>query len=103
MKFVSVVLLVCAVAMASAAPADKPRHYDLNDAPAIFEKFIKDYNRSYRDEYDKKVHYEAFVINLQEINELNKKNPMATYGINKFADYTDVEKKRMFGFIPRKE
>ncbi|CAH2980231.1 unnamed protein product [Chilo suppressalis] len=101
MKLVNVVLLVCAVAMASAAPADEPRHYDLNNAPAIFEQFIKDHNRSYKDEDDKKAHYEAFVKNLHTINESNKKNPTATYGINKFADYTAEERKSMFGL--RKE
>ncbi|RVE44083.1 hypothetical protein evm_011249 [Chilo suppressalis] len=66
MKLVNVVLLVCAVAMASAAPADEPRHYDLNNAPAIFEQFIKDHNRSYKDEDDKKAHYEAFTTQLRK-------------------------------------
>ncbi|CAH0750793.1 unnamed protein product [Diatraea saccharalis] len=95
MKLVSVVLLVCAIAMAAAAPSNS-REYDLNDAPVLFEQFIKDYERVYKDDEDRKQHYEAFVKSLHTINESNRMNPSATYGINKFADYTDEEKKNMF-------
>lgn len=72
--------------------------YDLSDAPALFEKFIKDYNRNYKDDADKAVHYEAFVKTLKKVNEANAKQSSATFDINKFADYTPEESKNLFGF-----
>ncbi|XP_053607914.1 uncharacterized protein LOC128673819 [Plodia interpunctella] len=82
--------------MAGAAPTEKP-YYDVNEAGALFEQFMKDNNRNYKDEEDKRVHYEAFKANLVKINELNAKSDSATFGINKFADYTESERKNMFG------
>ncbi|XP_013199638.1 uncharacterized protein LOC106142435 isoform X2 [Amyelois transitella] len=83
--------------MAASAPTQEKQYYDAKDAPKLFEQFTKDHNRNYKDEEDKKIHFEAFKVNLEKINELNAKSPSATYGINKFADYTDEERKQMFG------
>ncbi|XP_045448420.1 uncharacterized protein LOC123656845 [Melitaea cinxia] len=93
MRSISFILLLVVVAMAS---GNGPQ-YDLNDAPALFEKFIKDYNRNYKDEADKAVHYEAFVKTLKKVNEANAKQSSATFDINKFADYTPEESKNLFG------
>ncbi|KAL0893149.1 hypothetical protein ABMA27_014779 [Loxostege sticticalis] len=93
---VSIALVVCICALTMAAP-DK-EYYDLEKAPEIFEKFIKDFNRVYNDDADKQVHFEAFKKNLEKINQQNKDSKTATFGINKFADYTEDERKNMFGF-----
>ncbi|KAI5651727.1 cathepsin propeptide inhibitor domain (I29) domain-containing protein [Phthorimaea operculella] len=79
-----------------AATSDKL--FDINKAEELFEQFIKDHNKTYKDEEDKKIHYEAFTKNLEKINRLNSQpNQTATYGINKFADYTEDEMKCMHG------
>lgn len=91
--------------MASALPNPyKQRvYYDLREAPVLFEKFIKDYNRHYKDVEDKYAHYFAFFMNLVEINKLNQDSEInggATFSINQFADYTKEEFKQMNGLIP---
>ncbi|KAH9633313.1 hypothetical protein HF086_004027 [Spodoptera exigua] len=100
MRSVSVVLILVVAAMSSAGPADYPpkkEHYDLTKADELFEKFIKDFEREYKDEDDKQLHFEAFVESLKKINKLNKENPTTTFGINQFADYTEQERQNMFG------
>ncbi|KAJ8728208.1 hypothetical protein PYW08_016593 [Mythimna loreyi] len=98
MRSVSIVLLLGAVAMASAAPQTVKPHYDVSNAKALFEDFIKEYNRQYKDEADKEAHFKAFVESLEKINKLNDdESSTATFGINKFADYTEEERKNMFG------
>ncbi|CAH2037356.1 unnamed protein product, partial [Iphiclides podalirius] len=82
--------------MATAAEGNKT-FYDVNDAAALFEKFVKDYDKQYKDEADREVHYQAFIKSLHRINELNAKQSSATYGINKFADYTQEETRQMRG------
>ncbi|VVC96682.1 unnamed protein product [Leptidea sinapis] len=74
--------------------SEKP-HYKLEDAPQLFEKFIKDYDRKYANDEDKKIHYDAFVRSLEKINKANASNT-ATFDINKFADYTPEESKHLY-------
>ncbi|OWR50169.1 uncharacterized protein LOC116773084 [Danaus plexippus] len=95
MKFVVCVFVLAVVAVAL---GDKP-HYDLNDAPALFDKFVKDFNRSYKDAADREVHYQAFVKSLQSINEANARPSPTVYDINNFADYTDEEQNNMRGLL----
>ncbi|XP_059047149.1 cysteine proteinase B-like [Achroia grisella] len=97
MKLFCVVLFVV-VTMASADDTPKKQYYNVNEAPLLFEKFVQDHSRQYKDETDRQAHYEAFVKSLHSINEMNAKQPHATFAINKFADYTEDEKKSMFGF-----
>ncbi|KAJ8730044.1 hypothetical protein PYW07_017082 [Mythimna separata] len=97
MRSVSVVLLLAVAAMASAAPNTTKPHYDVSNAKALFEDFIKEYNRNYKDEADKEAHFKAFVASLEKINKLNEDSSSATFGINKFADYTEEERGNMFG------
>ncbi|XP_022831096.1 cysteine proteinase-like [Spodoptera litura] len=98
MRSVSVVLILVVVAMASSAPTDSPpqKHYDVEKADEIFEQYIKDYRKEYKDENDKQVHFKAFVETLKEINKLNEESKTAISGINQFADYTEKEWKAMF-------
>lgn len=82
--------------------ASRPKQFfDLNEAEKHFEQFIKDFNRDYKDEEDKVIHYQAFLKSLDKINKLNADNSSATYGINKFADYTEEEMQQMRGFKPK--
>lgn len=94
-KFISCITLFV---VATTASVHKP-HYDLIDAPALFEKFIIDYNRHYKSSYDKLIHYEAFLKTLITINLNNSIQSDATFDINKFADYTPEETKQLFGLL----
>ncbi|CAG9584722.1 unnamed protein product [Danaus chrysippus] len=77
---------------------EKP-HYDLNNAPALFDKFMKDYNRNYKDAIDREVHYQIFVNSLKEINEANARSSPTVYDINGFADYTKEEERHLRGLL----
>ncbi|OWR54492.1 seminal fluid protein HACP057 [Danaus plexippus plexippus] len=81
---------------------NKP-YYDIKDAPVLFEKFTKDYNRNYKDEADRQEHFQAFIKTLKSINKANAESSHATFDINKFADYTPEERKNMFGLNLREE
>ncbi|CAH1645459.1 unnamed protein product [Spodoptera littoralis] len=100
MRSVSVVLILVVVAMASSAPSDSPpkkEHYDVEKADELFEQYIKDYQKEYEDENDKQMHFKAFVESLKKINKLNAESTSATFGINQFTDYTEKERKNIFG------
>ncbi|CAH3835111.1 unnamed protein product [Pieris brassicae] len=92
---IRIICVLFVVVLVSAAPERKP-HYDINDAPALFEKFIKDYNRHYKDAADREVHYKAFVNTLKEINKANA-GDSATYDINHLSDLTPEEFEKMNG------
>ncbi|XP_047024073.1 cysteine proteinase-like [Helicoverpa zea] len=101
MHSISIVLLFALVAIASAGPARPDKeYYDLAKAPEYFEKFIKDYNRKYKDAADREVHYQAFVKALAKSNKLNELSDMTTFGITPFSDYTEEEWKRMVSAFP---
>ncbi|XP_061713648.1 uncharacterized protein LOC133522343 [Cydia pomonella] len=95
MRALSIVVLF---ALATMAAAGAPTLYDLNKVDSLFEKFIQDHKREYKDAADRELHFNAFKQNVAKINEHNSKGSSATYGINKFADYTDEEKQAMRGF-----
>ncbi|KAJ8728212.1 hypothetical protein PYW08_016597 [Mythimna loreyi] len=105
MRSVIVVLTLAVVvlALANAYPVGEKPFYDLRDAPILFEKFVKDYNKQYKDVDDKYAHYFAFLKNLVKINTLNLQSgdqpASATFDINKFADYTPEEWGQMNGLI----
>lgn len=98
MHAISCIVLAAVVTVTVGASLNRP-YYNLDDSRALFAKYVKDYNKSYKDEADREVHYEAFVKNLKLINQLNALNTTAVYGINKFTDYTDEEWKRMLGYV----
>jgi len=56
-----------------------------------FVKFQQNYHRIYRtvDAFEKR--FEIFKDNLKEASRLQKLNPMATFGITKFSDFTSAE------------
>lgn len=71
--------------------------YDLRDAPFLFLKFVKDYNRQYQDTADTLLRYAKFIISLNTINKSNALSTSAVFDINKFADYTDEELDKLVG------
>ncbi|XP_075973115.1 uncharacterized protein LOC142974583 [Anticarsia gemmatalis] len=98
MRTVSVILLVVVATMAAEDP-EVPRYYNIEEAPQLFEQFIKDNERQYKDEADRQVHYDAFVDALKYINDYNAKNSGVTLGITPFTDFTDEERKQRFGTV----
>lgn len=72
--------------------------YNIQDAPKLFEKYIKDFSKKYKDENDKKKHYESFLENLKEINSINSdKEFSSTVDINLFTDYSKEERQQLLG------
>ncbi|AAR28838.1 cathepsin [Leucania separata nucleopolyhedrovirus] len=67
----------------------KPR-YEPDRMRDYFERFVRDYNRTYIDSVEREQRYETFVQNLKNINRLNQKS-QASYDINKFSDLTKDE------------
>ncbi|KAJ0177272.1 hypothetical protein K1T71_007281 [Dendrolimus kikuchii] len=61
-------------------------HYDLKDAPQLFENFIIKYNKQYKDDADKRNHYQIFVKTLESIIRINKESKTQVSDINQFAD-----------------
>lgn len=62
--------------------------YDLDDAENLFDEFVKDYEKVYKDAKDRKKHFEAFKKNLADINLKNfNEFPNAYFGMSKFADF----------------
>ncbi|OWR54494.1 uncharacterized protein LOC133318896 [Danaus plexippus] len=70
--------------------ATKP-FYDVYEAPKLFEKFMADYDKHYKDQIDTANHYNAFLASLVTINKGNRDSPLTTYDINHLADYTPEE------------
>lgn len=66
---------------------NKP-YYDVNKAQELFKKYIKDFNKQYKNEADKNAHYLAFVETLKEINRNNAVSDSAVFDLNYMADYT---------------
>lgn len=60
--------------------------YDLNDAHNLFEKYIKDYNKSYENMMEYQKHFKNFVENLKYINEVNSSGRSSVAGINALTD-----------------
>lgn len=84
-------LHICVLVFVASCVYAKGPHYDLSKTPELFEKFVRDYNRNYQNTYDAVIHYEAFKKNLEMINMSNRVSDSITFGINKFADYTQGE------------
>lgn len=80
---------------------EKP-HYDLKDAVPLFEEYVIKYNKHYKSQQDRFLHFLYFVATLSEINRRNKEEPTAVFDLNQFADYTNEESKELHGLILRK-
>lgn len=73
------------------AMEEDPPIYDLKEAPKLFEKFIKDYNKKYEDDEDYNKHYKNFVSNLEYINEVNSQGRSYSVDITMFTDDDESE------------
>uniref|UniRef100_A0A7S3KWD2 Cathepsin propeptide inhibitor domain-containing protein n=1 Tax=Euplotes crassus TaxID=5936 RepID=A0A7S3KWD2_EUPCR len=60
-----------------------------------FQNFIQTHKVSYANSAEYEFRQKAFEKNLEKIARLNKANPLATFGINKFADRTEEELESM--------
>lgn len=88
--YVTQVLLL--VVFLGTSVQDESIHYKMDDAPALFDTFIKRYNRTYKDDEDKNIHFGYFKNNLDIINQLNERShPDTTFIINRFADFSENE------------
>ncbi|XP_061378719.1 uncharacterized protein LOC133319209 [Danaus plexippus] len=76
--------------------------YSLEEAPTLFEQFIKDYNKEY-DEIEKEERFKIFVNNLKDINAMNERSSNAVYGINKFSDLSKEEFVKFYTGLKREE
>jgi len=70
------------------------------ESVALFQKFKVDFSRSYASAEEEAAKLATFQENLKEIVEMNLKSKKATFAINKFADWTKAERKRLSGTIP---
>lgn len=95
MKLIFIFAISVLATLANAGHAGKP-HYELRNAPYLFLKFVKAYDRSYKNTKEVLKRFAAFVINLDEIIRSNKISP-GVYDINEYADYTTEEKRVYHG------
>ena len=70
-------------------------------AEAQFQDFLQTYNVGYSNDYEYDYRLQVFTNNLKKIEELNARNPSATFGVNKFGDRTEEEMAEYF--IPHQE
>lgn len=92
---IALFILVSVYLQATAGESDQKPIYDLKEAPELFDKFIQDYNKQYKDSYDLLFHYEAFKNSLRNINRGNSVPSSVTFDINQFTDYTPVLLKKL--------
>lgn len=76
--------------------SEKPK-YDMKDAPQLFEKFVEDYSKVYKDENDRNKHYENFQSNLKDIIRTNEESKGFVVDINMFADLDKKEMESFYG------
>lgn len=74
--------------------------YDLRKAPELFNKFISDYNKKYKDDEDYNKHFKQFTKKVEDINRMNSEgNGDAVFDINMFADLSDEEFASFLGYV----
>lgn len=99
----SKILVLLLVLSVLSVKGDGPKQYDLEDAPNLFAKYVKEYHKAYKGKKDTLIHFEQFKKSLQEINDLNVQNyPNTNFDINQFTDLNDEELSRRMGLISPK-
>ncbi|CAI2367184.1 unnamed protein product [Moneuplotes crassus] len=68
--------------------SEHPDSVALND----FSRFVQDFGASYDSDDEYMFRLEVFKRNMATIEELSARHPLATFGVNKFADRTQEEK-----------
>ncbi|XP_047983975.1 procathepsin L-like [Leguminivora glycinivorella] len=95
--FVPIVLAAVCLASVVLAATDKP-FYDVEDAENLFETFLQENNKVYK---NRREYYERlgnFKKSLKEINERNAKFPDTVFALNHFADLHPEELQQYNGF-----
>lgn len=92
----SVILILLAVILVVVAKeARKPLHYDLDEAPKLFQQFVIRYKKRYKNGKDVQVHFDAFKDNLEQMNRQNEARfPNEVFSIDQFSDLTVIDKKQ---------
>ncbi|CAI2374480.1 unnamed protein product [Moneuplotes crassus] len=62
---------------------------------AEFQSFIQNYKANYANSAEFEFRMKAFEKNLETIAQMNEENPLATFGVNQFADRTEEEMQAM--------
>ena len=65
-----------------------------DDVRALFEKYASEY-RTYSSTEEKEERFAVFKKNLKLIDYQNAANPLALFGVTRFADRTDEERSKM--------
>lgn len=98
---IQILLLVLIVIQLVYAGYQTP-YYSLKDAPSLFDKFVKDFNKVYKNKEDRRTHFEQFKKNLGKINDfVNGKNFSSIEGIDQFTDMNEKEARIYYGVVPR--
>lgn len=90
----SIVLVLLASILVVVAKKEKePLQYNLDEAPRLFQEFMIQYKKRYKNNRDAQTHFEAFKENLKQLNKQNLESfPAEFYSINQFSDLTGAEK-----------
>lgn len=72
-----------------------PFHYNLAQAPSLYDEFIKKYGRDFRTNKEKNLRYNAFLKTLKTVNNNNAQSGSQKLKVNKYADYTDEERVKL--------
>lgn len=100
MKSVTLILLLAEILLTQGI---EPFNYDLDDAPKLFDVFVKDFKKVYKDDKDKENHFEEFKKNLKILNHVNAKisttkfDYIIIFRITLCTDLNVEEMKAMFG------
>ncbi|EYB88422.1 hypothetical protein Y032_0247g52 [Ancylostoma ceylanicum] len=68
---------------------------------AMFEEFVKCYNKTYTDEAERDFRFSVFITNVRYFEEEEKKHPGLDLDVTQFADWTEEEMKKFLVSDPR--
>ena len=71
----------------------------LSEDCSLFDQFVIDYNKEYKDDTEKEQRRQIFCENMVKLEELRKNNPRAHYGITVDSDRTEEELNRSRLFL----
>jgi cathepsin F len=83
MRAILLCIALCLLAFAEAKRASRDE--------ALFQKFMIQFNKTYATPEEYALRLQNFKTNLRRNAELNRKHPKATFGINKYSDWTQDE------------
>lgn len=66
--------------------------FQMQEAPFLFQKFMKRYDKKYNNEWDYQNRYLNFVNTLRKVNEINAEPGSVKVVPNKYADLSDQER-----------